>query len=226
MLGFLFSPAGLIILGVVAVAIAAYELYKHWNTVWGFIKKITIDAWHFLYNDIFKPLIDFFGPGVSAELNMFKKLWDTVWGGIKDTIKTVWSVIKPIFDAIKTAIGDVMGAIGKVTGALGKVGGGALGAVTHAGSDVLNFMSHPFGLAAGGVTQANKLQLVGEQGPELFVPSTAGTIVPNGSFGGHHIVFQIDARGHSNPQQVVNAVRSGIGATIPSLQAALARGAA
>jgi len=30
----------------------------------------------------------------------------------------------------------------------------------------------------------NKVSVVGEKGPELFVPKTAGTIVPNGAFGG------------------------------------------
>jgi hypothetical protein len=28
------------------------------------------------------------------------------------------------------------------------------------------------------------MSLVGEQGPELFVPNQSGTIIPNGSFGG------------------------------------------
>ena len=36
----------------------------------------------------------------------------------------------------------------------------------------------------GGPVQANRSYLVGEAGPELFVPDVAGTIVPNQSFGG------------------------------------------
>ena len=42
--------------------------------------------------------------------------------------------------------------------------------------------------ADGGSVDANKIGLVGERGPELFVPRTAGTIIPNnqlaGAFGG------------------------------------------
>jgi hypothetical protein len=38
--------------------------------------------------------------------------------------------------------------------------------------------------AAGGPVAANTAYLVGEQGPELFVPSSGGTIIPNGQLGG------------------------------------------
>ena len=37
------------------------------------------------------------------------------------------------------------------------------------------------GLAAGGPAMANKPYIVGEQGPELFVPNSAGSIMTNAS---------------------------------------------
>jgi hypothetical protein len=37
-----------------------------------------------------------------------------------------------------------------------------------------------FGFAGGGDPPVNKPSIVGEKGPELFVPKTAGTIIPNG----------------------------------------------
>ena len=81
--------------------------------------------------------------------------------------------------------------------------------------------------AMGGSVTPGQTYLVGEQGPELFQSSTAGTIVPNHALGGsQQIIFQIDARGHQSPQAVASAVRAGISASLPSLQAALARGAA
>ena len=40
------------------------------------------------------------------------------------------------------------------------------------------------GFAKGGNPPVGKPSIVGEKGPELFVPSTSGTIVPNGQFGG------------------------------------------
>ena len=35
------------------------------------------------------------------------------------------------------------------------------------------------GFAEGGRPEPNKLSIVGEEGPELFVPDTAGTVIPN-----------------------------------------------
>lgn len=47
--------------------------------------------------------------------------------------------------------------------------------------------------AAGGPVSAGSPYLVGERGPELFVPAASGNIVPNNQMGGN--VFNIDARG-------------------------------
>ena len=47
--------------------------------------------------------------------------------------------------------------------------------------------------AIGGPVQAGKTTLVGERGPELFIPSASGSIVPNGSMGngGGTVVNQV-----------------------------------
>lgn len=51
--------------------------------------------------------------------------------------------------------------------------------------------------AGGGPVSPGKAFMVGERGPELFVPNRAGTIVPNGAAGGTTVIqnFNIDARG-------------------------------
>jgi phage-related minor tail protein len=45
-----------------------------------------------------------------------------------------------------------------------------------------------FGFADGGSPPLNRPSIVGERGPELFVPKQAGTIIPNGQFGGGQTV--------------------------------------
>ena len=61
--------------------------------------------------------------------------------------------------------------------------------------------------ANGGRPPVGRMSLVGEKGPELFVPSTAGTIIPNNSLGGgvtNNIVVNVDASGSNvegNEQQ-------------------------
>lgn len=49
------------------------------------------------------------------------------------------------------------------------------------------------GFASGGDIYGPAI--VGEQGPELFVPSGPGRIVPNGKIGGTSVVYNVDARG-------------------------------
>ena len=40
-------------------------------------------------------------------------------------------------------------------------------------------------LATGGLTSENQPYIVGERGPELFVPSSNGRIIPNNKLGGN-----------------------------------------
>ncbi|ADD95588.1 hypothetical protein [uncultured phage MedDCM-OCT-S09-C5] len=60
------------------------------------------------------------------------------------------------------------------------------------------FKSLP-GFANGGSPPVGRASIVGEKGPELFVPSSAGTIIPNNQIGGMsgptNIVVNVDASG-------------------------------
>ena len=51
--------------------------------------------------------------------------------------------------------------------------------------------------ANGGSVSAGSSYLVGERGPELFVPGASGNIVPNNAMGGSNIVVNVDATGSS-----------------------------
>ena len=54
------------------------------------------------------------------------------------------------------------------------------------------------GLATGGPTRSNTAYMVGEQGPELFVPNRTGTVVPNNALGGAtSVIVNVDAKGTS-----------------------------
>jgi lambda family phage tail tape measure protein len=52
--------------------------------------------------------------------------------------------------------------------------------LTGASNMLGSFVGSIFGFAEGGNPPVNKPSIVGEKGPELFVPKTAGTIIPNG----------------------------------------------
>jgi len=54
------------------------------------------------------------------------------------------------------------------------------------------------GLAAGGTAHSGRPYIVGEKGPELFVPGRTGTVVPNHAMGGSsNVTVNVDAGGSS-----------------------------
>ena len=55
----------------------------------------------------------------------------------------------------------------------------------------------PGSFANGGRPPVGRASIVGERGPELFVPDRAGTIIPNHGMGGMNIVVNVDASGSS-----------------------------
>lgn len=72
--------------------------------------------------------------------------------------------------------------------------------------------------AIGGPVQAGGAYMVGERGPEMFVPSRSGSIVPNGGASG--MVINVDARGSADPGAVRAQVELGIAQAAPYIIAA------
>ena len=100
-------------------------------------------------------------------------------------------IIDNQIDKLLQNIGESFGARqnkGGLGGFLGNIAGGFLGKV--------------FGFANGGRPPVGRVSVVGERGPELFVPKTAGTIIPNNALGGgsttnNMITVNVDATGSS-----------------------------
>jgi len=68
------------------------------------------------------------------------------------------------------------------------------------------------GRAAGGPVSSNRPYIVGEVGPELFVPSSSGNIVPNNQMGGSVINLTVNAgmgtQGAEVGRQIVDALKA------------------
>jgi hypothetical protein len=94
-----------------------------------------------------------------------------------------------IFEAIGGGSGggftDFLGGLFNFGGAAagGSTGGGSLGGIPKA--------------AGGGHFSAGQPVIVGEKGPELFIPGASGNIIPNGEGMGRSVnaTYNIDARG-------------------------------
>jgi len=72
------------------------------------------------------------------------------------------------------------------------------------------------GKALGGAVSSGKPYMVGERGPELFVPGASGNIVPNNAMGGANITVNVDAKGTQAQGDQPNAAALGraIGAAV------------
>lgn len=129
------------------------------------------------------------------------KLIEGNGGGIKsffealaqDVLKltTRLLVLEPIAKSIKEIFGGSGGGIGDIFSSF-------LGSLGFGGARAL-----------GGPVSAGRAYLVGERGPELFVPGASGGIVPNGAMGGATININMPAGSNvdrSTASQVAAAV--------------------
>jgi hypothetical protein len=119
-----------------------------------------------------------FGKDLSNELDQLITQGETFSQFLKNIAKDIEEIalkallLKPLedfFSGGKSGTGGISGFLGKLFSGLG--------------------------FADGGSPPVGQLSLVGENGPELFMPSSAGTIIPNGALGGTTQNFYIDARG-------------------------------
>ena len=124
-----------------------------------------IDSLETASSTLSEDLAQAFMDGESAG-DSFQKFFKTM---VKQIIADIirLSIIQPILGAIMAPFGFGFGAGGNIIKIPGKANGGAV--------------------------MANRPYIVGERGPELFVPSSQGSIVPNGQMGGGQVVYNINA---------------------------------
>ncbi len=153
--------------------------------------------------------------GKAVEEGIVQNLTDAVMG-TKTLAEAAISVLEELKrKLIEVAIQQAVSGIGNfIGGVLGNVfTGGNSSKVPKVSADSMALgkaaseatgipMVLPAGsFAKGGRPPVGQPSLVGERGPELFVPSTAGTIIPNDQLGGssitNNISISVDASGSS-----------------------------
>lgn len=136
---------------------------------------------------------------------------DGMKGIINSVINELWRLY-----VTQQIVGMVSNAIG------GLFRGGGIGGNT--GGLEANFDKVFSGRAIGGSVSANTPYIVGERGPELFVPGGNGTIIPNKNMsnggGAPNINVTVDARGSADPAAVREQVQRGILEAAPAIVAA------
>lgn len=114
--------------------------------------------------------------GLRIAWEGFKNFWISLWDAIKDAVTSAWNWISDKVNAIVSMVSNAINAVKNLPSSAGSVISNVVGKVT--------------GRAVGGPVAAGTPYVVGERGPELFIPRMAGSIVPNGGGG-----VMVDMRG-------------------------------
>lgn len=77
--------------------------------------------------------------------------------------------------------------------------------------------------ANGGPIFPGSAYLVGERGPELVVPKSAGTVIPNGAIGGAQVINYVTVSGEVSRADVLNAVEAAYARTMGAVVGSMNR---
>jgi len=177
-----------------------------------------------------------FGRGIDTAITGAKRFSDAMRQAGLETINMILraemqSKILPALLGLggrgASGSGGLLGAAGSWLGGLfgvGGFGGGGLSgaAVSNSLSDTALAMTPAgmgtmMGFASGGDVAPDIPIMVGESGPEAFVPKSSGTILPSGSLRGEtHFHFNVDATGAD--AGVEHKARAGFQAALAAAQ--------
>jgi len=167
------------------------------------------------FEDVGKSISTAFGEAVVSGKDFKDSMVDIFQSVAQQVVGLIFQlrVIDPLLKQIKESMSatqmsgggsSLLGSLFKAT--LGSIGGSGGGHI-DSGS---NFGASMFGLrAGGGSVNPNMPYMVGERGAEMFVPKSAGTIVPNnqvaGAGGGGNIVIEQNLNFATGVSQTVRA---------------------
>jgi len=190
------SPIGLVVAGLAAIAYFKWDAIKAgWQDFssgfsTGFWDNLKIpdsvgQSWERLKHDI----ADI--SGSKLDLPSWRELGETLGGTVARGVNMLASAFEYVCSGISKAIGLAKSAVVAFE-AVGNIrlGGGA--------NDIGRGPPKGFSgaRASGGPVSGGNAYLVGERGPEMFVPSSSGGIVPNGKLGGGGTKVELSVVNH------------------------------
>jgi hypothetical protein len=166
-----------------------------------------------------------------------KNSFEAIGNSVSEAFKGMLTGAMSWKDGMRSLIGSVIDqlwklfVVQKIVGLITGAFGGATASPNAASASGNIGMSSPGKFmpltlrAFGGSVAGNTPYMVGERGPELFVPGGNGTIIPNGNMrggggGGSPINISVDARGSNDPAAVRAQVQQGILEAAPAIIAA------
>lgn len=141
------------------------------NAQFGNIGQNLLEAMDGIAQGMYDGFKTFFFDAMTGQLKTFEDYIKSFANSVANTLSQLASqmLMKGIFGGIGSLLGTGLNMTGITLG-------GGMGVTGP--TDSLGFM------ASGGSVSLNKRYIVGEKGPELFVPKSNGTIIPNNALGG------------------------------------------
>lgn len=195
-------------------------LVPAFERLWAFIRDYLAP----IIQNILEPVFNGLVYAVTRVGNAFRDNQDELQP-FYNLLRTIASFVR---DFVAPAIGDVLGAALRVTASLVSSLISNFARLVGFLDDVLDKIrefvtyvrNNPIvsgisgvidrifggGRATGGAVTQNTAYMVGERGPELFVPNTSGSIVPNNAIGGNTI--NISVSGAIDPESTARQIIS------------------
>ena len=142
---------------------------------------------------------------VAENLDMiYDQIGQSIASGVVDTLSAAVDQTKSLADAAANTLRNIANILLQ------------LGTNTLLKSTGFSAFQNLQGFANGGRPPVNRPSIVGERGPELFIPGAQGTIVPNHALGSSNIVVNVDASGTQaqGNQPNAKALGAAIGAAV------------
>jgi len=214
--------AGPVIAAIGAVVLAGVVLYEFWDEIaaagaalWDGLKaafeaggEAVAAVWEWMVDAgqwTWDMLTGGFSAVADAAVGIFTGVADFfkgLWNGIVGIFETAWDIIRGIVNAVISGVNSVMSAAAMLPG--------------------VPELQLPF-LAEGGPAQAGQPYLVGERGPEMFIPSESGTVQNASNTGGGGVTLNVNINGpvNANNGQDIRKLSEDIAAvTVRELRAA------
>jgi gas vesicle protein len=141
---------------------------------------------------------------LSPELMRIKDASEMIGSSFENAFMSVKDGTMSVKDAFNSMANDIINELYRMF-VVKQITGFISSAFTGAFSPNLAGTGGGGGKAIGGPVQAKQSYIVGERGPEMFIPSRSGSIVPNNKLGGGTVVVNQNINVATGVQQTVRA---------------------
>lgn len=161
---------GGIILALIALGFAIYEVWKHWDEILLKTKVVWEEIKTFLF-DAFNSMVAW----SKEKLAVVQQVFTDAFTSVKNTIFSIWdsiqAKIQAVIDWISQKVSQAMSMVSQVSSAISSPIASAYNSASSAVSSLFGGKK-----ADGGPVRSDRGYLVGERGPEMFYPNATGRV--------------------------------------------------